>query len=205
MWPFILFAACLILGVQPGGLIAQTIDDQTAVIQADKTVPTTQPATPAVVIQLSGEINDYNRDALKKRFAEARAMGAKTIVLEIDTFGGMVTSGLEISGFIKQQTDLHTIAFVRTKAISAGIMIALAADELVMAPGAMIGDSAPISVDAQGQLRTLGVAERAKFESPVLADFYDSAIQNGYDPILTQAMVAVGRSVYYVQKSDTER
>src|SRR5687767_8110163 len=98
----------------------------------------------AVVIELSGEIDDANRDALFRRFREARRMGVPTVILDVNTYGGLVTSGLDISRFLKQQDDLHVIAFVGEKAISAGAMIAMAADEIVMAPSAKLGDSAPI-------------------------------------------------------------
>src|SRR3954470_23379343 len=53
------------------------------------------------VIVLKGQIDDFNRDELFKRFASARAAGAKTVVLRIDTYGGLVTAGLDISRFIK--------------------------------------------------------------------------------------------------------
>ena len=58
-------------------------------------------------------------------------------------YGGLVSAGLEISHFLKSQRDVHTIAFVGAKAISAGAMIAIACDEIVMAPSAQIGDCAP--------------------------------------------------------------
>lgn len=169
------------------------------------TTPSSAAPTPTVVIQLSGTVDDFNRDALKKRFADARELGATTVILDVDTYGGAVSSALDISRFIKQQKDLRTIAFVGEKAISAGIMIAMSADELVMAPGAMIGDSAPIAVHPRGGLQPLPAAERAKLESPILADFYDSALRNGYDPLLAEAMVSVGKSVYWVQGPTGER
>src|SRR3954470_7823833 len=55
----------------------------------------------AAVVVLKGQIDDFNRDELFKRFASARAAGAKTVVLRIDTYGGLVTAGLDISRFIK--------------------------------------------------------------------------------------------------------
>lgn len=169
--------------------------------------PTSQPAdagTPAAIIRLHGDIDDASRDAVFRRFRESRELGAEAIILDINTYGGLVTAGLDISRFLKQQDDLHVIAFIDEKAISAGVMIALAADEIVMSPGSMMGDSAPISVGAGG-LQTLGEAERAKAESPILADFYESAVKNGYDPLLAQAMVSVGRSVYWIENDAGER
>jgi len=84
-------------------------------------------------------------------------------------------------------------------------MIALACDELVMQPGSRIGDCAPIVMRSDGSLEALPPAERAKFESPVLADFRESARRNGYDPLMAEAMVSVGRIVYYIQNETGER
>ena len=88
----------------------------------------------AAIIRLSGEVDNYTRDTLFRRFREAEAAGAKTVILELDTYGGLVTSGLDISRFLRGQSSIHTIAFVDSKAISAGALIALACDEIVMSP-----------------------------------------------------------------------
>src|SRR4029079_6889954 len=116
------------------------------------TVPT---ETKAAVVTLQGIVDDYSRDALFKHFDQARAGGAKGIILKLNTPGGLVSAGLDISRFLKQQTDLHVIALVHEKAYSAGIMIGLACNELVMEPGSYIGDSAPIVMDSSGGLQTL--------------------------------------------------
>lgn len=151
--------------------------------------PATAPTgNSAAIITLRGTIDDYNRDALIRRFESVKERGVGTVILEIDTYGGLVTAGLDISRYLKQQ-DIHTIAFVKNKAISAGAMIALACDEIVMEPGSQIGDCAPIVYSQDGTLQTLGTAERAKAESPILADFRDSARRNGYDPALIETMV----------------
>ena len=52
-------------------------------------------ASPAVVISLTGEIDDFSRDQLFKRFDRARALGAKTVILRLNTPGG--SSGRKIS------------------------------------------------------------------------------------------------------------
>src|SRR5581483_7562427 len=172
-----------------------------------QTQPATAPSTPhkAAVVVLQGPIDDYSRDMLFKRFADARAVGADTVILRIDTYGGMVTAGLDISRFIKQQNDIHTIAFVHNKAISAGAMIAMACNEIVMEPVGVIGDCAPIMINPAGGLDPMPDTERAKMESPILADFRDSAQRNGYDMLLAESMVNVTRVVHYVESPDGER
>lgn len=173
-------------------------------LDAQTTAPATQPASTAVV-ELSGTIDDYSARSVMRRIELSREHGAKNIILQINTWGGQVTSALEISQFLKRQTDLHIVALVTDKAISAGAMIAVACDEIVMQPGSRIGDCAPIALREDGRLEPLPAAERAKVESPILADFRESARRNGYDPLVTEAMVSVGRVVYYLQDSTGAR
>jgi membrane-bound serine protease (ClpP class) len=156
----------------------------------------------AAVVGLSGEIDDYNRDSFFRRFNQAKADGATTIIVEIDTWGGLVTAGLDISRFLKNQ-EVHTIAYVNDRAVSAGAMIAMACNEIVMAPVAMLGDCAPIARKADGSLEALPTAERAKLQSPIAADFYESATRNHHDPLLAEAMVVTEVVVYYVENPQT--
>jgi membrane-bound serine protease (ClpP class) len=180
----------------------QSAAGPTAAPDASDSTKTPAGKTPAVVITLRGVVDEYNRDALFKRFDAARKLGARVVILKLDTPGGLVTAGLDISRFLKRQDDLHVVAFVHEKAYSAGIMIGLACDELVMQPGSYVGDSAPIALDSGGGLQKLEGAERAKIESPILADFHDSAVRNGHDPLLAEAMVSYARVVRWVERAD---
>ncbi|MGH7214851.1 MAG: NfeD family protein [Tepidisphaeraceae bacterium] len=183
-----------------GGIVAGTLRAQPS---PATTAPATQPSGQAVVVVMEGDVDNYSRDTTFKRFEEARRLGAKTVILQINTYGGLVTAGLDMSRFLRQQDDLHVVAFVHHKAISAGAMIALACDEIVMEPESQIGDCAPIAMAPGGALQPLGDAERAKAESPILEDFYASAIKNGHDPTLVEAMVSVGRAVHWVENPTT--
>jgi membrane-bound serine protease (ClpP class) len=195
---FALAAVLALLLTAPGPLVRAA--------EPSATMPTTgNTLRKAVVITIDGQIDDYSKGVLLRRFEKARSLNADTVILQIDTYGGLVTSALEMSRFLKRQDNLHIIAFVHDKAISAGAMIALACDEIVMSPGATIGDAAPISISPSGRLEGLGPAERAKIESPLLADFYESAIENGHNPLLAEAMVAVGRVVYWIEGVDGSR
>lgn len=162
-------------------------------------------AKPAAVVRLEGKIDDFNRDVFFKHFKDAKASGAKMIIVDLDSYGGLVTSGLDISRFLKSQDDVHTIAFVGDKAISAGAMIAMACDEIVIAPSAQLGDCAPISIREDGTMETMGEAERGKQESPILADFQASAVRNHHDPLLARAMVSVKTVVHWVEEDGKRR
>lgn len=180
-------------------------------LAAQETAPATGPAATApsggkaVVIDVKGVIDELTRREVVQGFDDARAAGADTVILRLNTPGGLAYVGLGLSQFLKQQDDLHVIAYVEEMALSAGIMIGMAADEIVMQPGSFIGDSAPIAMAPGGGMQTLGVTERAKAESPILADFRDSAFRNGYDPLLAEAMVTVGRVVHWVENDAGER
>jgi membrane-bound serine protease (ClpP class) len=193
-------------GLIPSSLIALLIVSLFSPLPRAAAAPaSTQSATPAAVVRLEGKIDDYSRDAFIKRFNWARESGAKVVIVDLDTYGGLVTAGLDLSRFLKSQTEVHTIAYVGQKAISAGAMIALACDEIVMAPGAQIGDCAPIAMKEDGTVQSLGETERAKSESPILADFRDSAQRNGYDPLLVQSMVSMKIAVHWAQGPAGER
>jgi len=175
--------------------------------------PTPAPAQPAVttapssvvVIALHGEVDDYTRDSLFRNFDQARRLGARTVILDLDTPGGLVTAGLDISRFLRRQDDLHVIAYVRDKAYSAGAMIAVACNEIVMAPDAVVGDCAPIVFNTDGHLDPMPAAERAKAQSPIVNDFDASATRNGYDRQLLEAMVITERVVHWVQSPTGQR
>jgi len=198
-FPFVLALLGLCVGLRAAG----SEDPATRPIAPATTAPPVVPmGGPAVIIQLAGEIDEYNRDAMFRRFDQARAMGAKTIILDVDTYGGLVIAGRDISSYLKRQNDLHVIAYVKDKAISAGAMIAVACDEIVMGPHATLGDCAPIIFDKSKGLETMPAAERAKQESPIVDEFVDSAKRNGYDPLLLESMVKVQVVVYYMQDND---
>ena len=172
---------------------------------------TTGPAAPpprgtrVAVIYVEGEINSYTQRDLQRRFARAKAAGVQAVVLDMDSYGGLVNAGLDMSRFLKQQRDFYVTAFVSKKAISAGAMVAVACDEIVMAPSSMLGDCAPIVFGANGELQAVDATNRAKMESPVIEDFRDSAQRNGYDTLLMESMVNVGREVYWVQNTEGQR
>lgn len=157
----------------------------------------------AVVIPIRGVINDFTQQSFEKRLGQARALGARTIIVELDTPGGMVGPAMEISRRIRGLDDLHVIAYVNDMAFSAGTMIAIACDEIAMKPGAMLGDCAVIAVKEDSTIEPLPDTERGKAESPVLADFRESARVNGYSQLLVDAMVRIKPSVYLVHNAKT--
>lgn len=171
--------------------------------------PDTAPSMCAV-IKLHGEV-DYSMLSVTKRCTEiAKNKNAQSIIFDIDTFGGRVDSALEISQIITNLSSIHTVAYVSVKAISAGALIALSCNEIIMKENTTIGDCAPISMTNKG-IQMLG----EKFQSPLRAEFRKLANNNGYPSILAESMVTAeievlkiifhdGRSDFLSRKQYTE-
>lgn len=154
------------------------------------------------IIRIEGEISDVTTESVRRRVDAAREQGAKVIVFEMDTPGGAVGSALDICDLIKNLTDIHTIAWVHTDAYSAGSMISLACDEIVMSPASTLGDCGVILGGPTGP-QEVPEELRAKAESPVIEQFRDSASRHGYDPLLCESMVVKELVVYWVENSVT--
>jgi membrane-bound serine protease (ClpP class) len=161
----------------------------------------------AAIVPIHGMISDIMRDSVQRRIELARRDGAHILIFELKTPGGMVTSALDICSLIKGLPDeVRTVAWVNDQALSAGAMIALACDEIIMSKSSRMGDCAPIMVNPVGALEGLAGAERAKIESPILQEFRDSAARNGYDQLLVRAMVTVDTEVWWIENlENTQR
>src|SRR3990172_864048 len=68
---------------------------------------------------------------VQRVLAEAEAAKAAAVVLEINTFGGRVDAAVQIRDALLN-SPMRTIAFVNKRAISAGALISLAAQQIVM-------------------------------------------------------------------------
>jgi membrane-bound serine protease (ClpP class) len=76
---------------------------------------------------------------------EAQQAGAAAVILEVNTFGGRVDAAVLIRDHLLR-SSVPTVAFVNKRAISAGALISLAAETVVMAKGATIGAATPVQV-----------------------------------------------------------
>ena len=116
---------------------------------------------------------------LERAFEEAEAQQAEAIVLEIHTPGGFVDAAEKI-GMLFDQSPLRVIAFINSKAHSAGAFIALHAGEIYMSQNATIG--------AAGIIDGEGNTADEKAESAWWAAMEAAAISSGRDPEFARAM-----------------
>ncbi|MCG9131462.1 nodulation protein NfeD [Candidatus Poribacteria bacterium] len=100
------------------------------------------------VVDIRNEIGSGLGTYISDGIQLAEEAGADAIVFDVDTPGGRVDSAVNIIRAI-QDTQIPTIAFVNRQAISAGAMISIACNQIVMTSGGTIGDSAPVNIQGQ--------------------------------------------------------
>jgi membrane-bound serine protease (ClpP class) len=160
-------------------------------------VPASQASVHVFVIPVAGEVDPSLAAFIDRSLHEKKDGGENIYILEMDTFGGRVDSALQIVNRLLNVTDAKTIAYIKTKAISAGALIALSCNELAMHPHSTLGDCAPITYSSEGP-KVMG----EKFQSPLRAKFRTLAKRNGYPEVLAEAMVTADMEVYAVQMDD---
>jgi len=150
----------------------------------------------AAVIVCKGMIDGGLYKSIERRTNMALEQGATYLIYEISTYGGLVDAADKIAKYFILETGkkAHTVAFITTEAISAGAMISVSCQDIIMIENATIGDCAPISFGGK-----LEGVEREKAESFIRAAFKRAAKANGYPQALLEAMVTMTIEVYSVK------
>jgi len=125
------------------------------------------------------------KTSVLRRIEQIKEWGADCVVLDIESYGGLVTASIETGDELYALgREIHTIAFVSRKAISGAAMLALACQETVMSEVAQIGDAQAIYTTADGSSKA-----PEKIQTVVAAKFRLYANGNGYPAPLAEAMV----------------
>lgn len=117
---------------------------------------------------------------VKRVVDEAAKANAVAIIFRINTFGGRVDAATQIKDAILN-SKVRTIAFIDKRAISAGALIALSCEKIVMVPGASIG--ATTVVDQTGEKQS------EKYQSYMRSEMRATAEKNGRRTDIAQGMV----------------
>lgn len=111
---------------------------------------------------------------------EADQRKADLVIIEMDTYGGVLTDAKEIVDKIMHFTKPVWV-FINSDAASAGALISIACDSIYMSPGASIG--AATVVDGEGQKAP------DKYQSYMRSIMRSTAEENGRDPKIAEGMV----------------
>lgn len=146
-----------------------------------------QTSAPVVhVIAIDGVIDLGLAPFLARTIRDAQAAGAVAVTLDINTFGGRVDAAVAMRDSLVN-APVRTIAFVNQRAISAGALIALACDTVVMTKGGTIGAATPVLGGGSGDTQPAN----EKSVSYVRSEFRATAEARNRPPEFAEAMVDV--------------
>lgn len=103
-----------------------------------------------VVAPIEGMIDLGLVPYVRRVITDAGRDHATAVIFEINTFGGRVDAAVAIRDELLR-SPVKTVAFVNKRAISAGALITLAAEKVVMASGGTIGAATPVQMGAPGE------------------------------------------------------
>lgn len=126
------------------------------------------------VIPIKGDINKATYNFVNSKVNEVLKSSPKAIIFEIDTYGGQIQETEKIKNLI-MSLDIPTISFVNNKAESAGVLLTIASEKVVMAKSSTIGSAETIP-------------NTEKVLSMWRSFLRDAAQQRGRDPKIVEAM-----------------
>ncbi len=132
------------------------------------------------VAKIDGMIDLGLAPYIQRATKEAKENHAAAIIFKINTFGGRVDAATQIKDAILN-SNITTIAFIDKRAISAGALISLSCNKIVMVPGAAIG--ATTVVDQTGSKQS------EKMQSYMRAEMRATAERTGRRTDIAEAMV----------------
>lgn len=156
----------------------------------------------AVLIPCRGMVDQALLASIERRSELAISEGVDYLIYEIGTYGGMVDAADSIAKYFIQTVGdrAQTVAYVATEAISAGALIGVSCNDIIMRHSTTIGACAPITLGGK-----LEGVEREKVESFIRAAFQRAAEANGYPELLLKAMVTMQVDVWRVKNLRTEQ
>lgn len=133
-----------------------------------------------IMVSIHGVIEMGLAPFVERSIREAEAAGASAVILDLDTPGGRVDAAQRVTDAV-QESKVPVYAIVNRRALSAGAMIALSTERVLLLPGGTIGAVTPVT----------GTGETApeKIVSAMRAEMRSLAEARGLDPRVAEAMV----------------
>ncbi len=117
---------------------------------------------------------------VRRVIKEAEENNAKAVIFKINTFGGRVDAATQIKDAILN-SSIPTVAFVDRRAISAGALITLSCNKIIMTPGSSVGASTVVNERGQKQSE--------KYQSFMRSEMRSTAEKNNRRKDIAEGMV----------------
>jgi membrane-bound serine protease (ClpP class) len=134
-----------------------------------------------MVMEIKDEIDPRMLRYVRLALENADKIKADYVVIDMDTYGGVLTDAKEIVDLIMDFKKPIWV-YVNSDAASAGALISIACDSIYMSPGATIG-AATVVEGAGGQ------AAPDKYQAYMRGIMRSTAEKNGRDPRIAEGMV----------------
>ena len=142
---------------------------------------TAQTAKPQVmVMEIRDEIDPRMLRQVKLALEHAEKIKADYIIIDMDTYGGVLTDAKEIVDLV-MGVKKPIWVFINSDAASAGALISIACDSIYMMPGASIGAATVVEGD--------GKQAPDKYQSYMRSIMRSTAEVNHRDPRIAEGMV----------------
>lgn len=136
--------------------------------------------TKVMVMEIKTEIDTRTTRYVELALKHAETTQADFVVLEMDTYGGVMTDAKEIVDLI-MDFKKPIVVYINSDAASAGALISIACDSIYMSPGASIGAATVVSGD--------GEKAPDKYQSYMRGIMRSTAEENHRDPRIAEGMV----------------
>jgi membrane-bound serine protease (ClpP class) len=133
-----------------------------------------------MVMDIKDEIDPRMKRYVELALQHATNINADIVIVEMDTYGGVLTDAKEIVDMIMHFKNPVWV-YINSDAASAGALISIGCDSIYMSPGASIG--AATVVDGSGQKAP------DKYQSYMRSIMRSTAEVNGRDPRIAEGMV----------------
>ncbi len=160
---------------------AEVTTNEQSVVEHSTAIPTS-----VIVIPIERMIERGLLHVIRRGLDQVRETENAALVLEMDTPGGRVDVTETIMRLLLDLPEhVQTFTYIKKDALSAGALIAVATQNIYMAPGSRIGASA--IVGAGGDIEEGDMKE--KHVSALVALVRSAAYTNGHDPDLFESMI----------------
>jgi membrane-bound serine protease (ClpP class) len=96
------------------------------------------------VIDVHGTVWPGQATFIEDKLDEARRDGASAVILDVDTFGGLAQSAVDMKdAILAHDHDFITVGYVHNRALSSGSLVTLSCKYIAMDPGASLGSAQP--------------------------------------------------------------
>jgi membrane-bound serine protease (ClpP class) len=136
--------------------------------------------TKVMIMEIKSEIDPRTNHYVELALKHAESIEADYVIIEMDTYGGIVTDAKDI---VENILDFEkpVWVFINKDAASAGALISIACDSIYMTAGANIGAATVVTQD--------GATAPDKYQSYMRSTMRSIAEEKGRDPRIAEAMV----------------